>query len=94
MDRASDETPRLWAIVEAHMERYGPTEAVVARKLGMSSSGLARWKGARTDRGRRPALPRPANLQALSELTGVPYAEVIAAAQEWAEETGWAPDPG
>lgn len=82
---------KLWAIVQDHIENagpYGPSEAAVARRLGMSTSGLRRWKV-----GNPPPLPRPANLHRLAELCGQPYAVVLAAALEDAGYGPWrAPD--
>ena len=66
---------KLWKIVEEHIDKYGPTEAAVARRLGISSSGLHRWKT-----GNPPPLPRPANLHRLAELTGKPFRVVLEAA--------------
>lgn len=65
----------LWAIVQAHQDRYGPSISEIARRIGMSSSGVHAWN----KRGVK-AIPRVENLRALSELTGVPYDDVLQAA--------------
>lgn len=65
----------LWDIVQAHHDAYGPSIAEIARRIGMSSSGVHAW-----NRRGIKAMPRPQNLRALAELTGTPYDDVIHAA--------------
>lgn len=66
---------KLWDIVQDHIDSspYPPSERQVAKKLGMSPTGLANWRYPR-------GLPAAENLRALARLAGVPYSTVLEAA--------------
>lgn len=65
----------LWAIVQAHIDRYGVLEAELARRIGTKPQTLNSWK----NRGVR-ALPSRQLLLSLAEVTGTPYVDVLEAA--------------
>ena len=66
----------LWTIVETYRDSqsYPPSVRAIAKRLGISNMTLVNW------RDRLTHLPRPENLHALAELTGVPYRDVLDAA--------------
>lgn len=65
----------LYAIVEAHMRRWGPSAAEVSRRIGAQPQTVSSWK----TRG-LTALPKKEFLVALAELTHTPYQDVLTAA--------------
>lgn len=65
----------LIAIVQAHMERHGVSEAEVARRIGLSPSAVHGWRHEGFVR-----LPRQGCLSALAQVTGLTYGEVLTAA--------------
>jgi transposase-like protein len=65
----------LWDIVEAHHDRYGPSVSEIARRMDVGSQTLFNWR----DRPMRE-LPRKRLLEALAEVTGRSYDEVLRAA--------------
>lgn len=65
----------LWAIVQAHLDRWGVLEAELARRIGTKPQTLNSWK----NRGVR-ALPRRQLLLNLATVTRVPYQHVLEAA--------------
>lgn len=54
-------------------QTYRPTDAAMARRLGVSKSAVGKWR-------RAEAMPTPGNLRALSSLLGVGYMRVLDAA--------------
>lgn len=81
----------LWDIVQAHRDAYGPSVSEIARRIGMSSSGVHAWN----NRGIR-AMPESKNLRKLAEVTGRPYREVLRAAlldAGYETEETWPPAP-
>ncbi|CPT40112.1 Helix-turn-helix protein [Mycobacteroides abscessus subsp. abscessus] len=66
---------RLIAIVQAHMDRHGVSEAEVARRIGASPATVNAWRNSQL---RRP--PRREYLEGLADLTGVAYADILVAA--------------
>lgn len=54
-------------------QTYRPTDAAIARRLGVSKSAVGKWK-------RAEAMPTPGNLRTLSALLGVGYMRVLDAA--------------
>ena len=65
----------LWTIIQAHLDKYGVREAAFARTIGSSPQTVNSWKL----RGVR-ALPERRLLEAVADITGTPYPEVLAAA--------------
>jgi transcriptional regulator with XRE-family HTH domain len=67
---------QLWKIVQAHIDAqpYPPSERQIAMRLGVSPTTLANWRTSRIE------LPKPENLMALADLTGVSYDKVLQAA--------------
>lgn len=65
----------LIAIVQAHMDRYGVSEAEVARRIGASPATVNTWRNGEL---RRP--PRRSYLKGLADLSGVDYTDVLIAA--------------
>ena len=65
----------LWDIVQAHRDAYGPSVSEIARRIGMTPSGVHAWNS----RGIK-ALPKRENLQELARLTHTPYRDVLRAA--------------
>ncbi len=65
----------LWDIVQAHQDAYGPSISEIARRIGMTPSGVHAWN----NRGIR-SLPKADNLRRLAELTNRPYRDVLRAA--------------
>src|SRR5690625_1288607 len=67
----------LWDIVQKHMDEqpYGASLRGVARKLDLSPTALSNWRDPK-------ALPQPAHLRALADLTGTAYSRVLDAALE------------
>lgn len=67
----------LWDIVQKHMDEqpYGASLRGVARKLDVSPTALSNWRDPK-------ALPQPAHLRALADLTGTAYSRVLDAALE------------
>lgn len=65
----------MWALIQAYIdnERYRPSERQVAAELGVTGQTLGKWK-------RLAGLPARDRLVAISELTGVPYEDVLHAA--------------
>lgn len=66
---------RLWDIIQGHIDSvpYPPSERTIARKLAVSPTTLANWRGPKK-------LPSRTNLEAIAELTGVSYSVVLDAA--------------
>ncbi len=65
----------LWRIIQAHIDTagpYPPTEAAVARRMGVSRQTMSNWKAG--------AMPKPENVRAIAALTGQPYLMVLRAA--------------
>ncbi len=77
---------KLWEIVQRHIDQqpYGVSQRQLAGKLGMSPTALGNWRELK-------ALPTPANLHALANLTGTPYLRVLDAALE---DAGYIPKAG
>lgn len=77
---------RLWDIVQKHIDAqpYGVSQRRIAATLGMSPTALGNWRDPK-------ALPSPANLHALANLTGTPYLRVLDAALE---DAGYIPRAG
>lgn len=77
---------KLWEIVQQHIDAqpYGASQRSVAAKLGVSPTALGNWRDPK-------ALPAPANLHALANLTGTPYLRVLDAALE---DAGYIPRAG
>lgn len=77
---------RLWDIVQTHIDAqpYGVSQRRIAEKLGISPTALGNWRDPK-------ALPDPANLHALANLTGTPYLRVLDAALE---DAGYIPRAG
>lgn len=65
----------LWGIIQAHLDRYGVTEAAFARRMGAPAQTLNGWKIQGLRR-----LPGRGLLEAVARETSTPYAEVLAAA--------------
>jgi len=65
----------LIAIVQAHMDRHGVSEASVARRIGTTPATVNTWRNGQM---KRP--PRREYLDKLADLTGVDYCEVLVAA--------------
>lgn len=67
---------RLWAILQAHIDAqvYPPSRRQLAARLGLAPQTLNNWHKGLT------ALPRQDHLQAVAELTGTPYRDVLRAA--------------
>lgn len=63
---------RLWAIVQAHLDKYGVREAALARRMDTTPQTLNTWK----KRGLK-TLPAKHLLEALARETGTPYEEVL-----------------
>lgn len=69
---------KLWELVEAHMDSqpYRPSQAAVARKLGMKSpTTLTNWK-----KGRLTEMPSREHLWSVVDLTGASIHRVLEAA--------------
>lgn len=58
----------LYAIIEAHYEKYGVRPAEIARRMGTSPQTISSWK----NRGLKH-LPDKRLLEALSRVTGTPW---------------------
>lgn len=65
----------LIAIVQAHMDSYGVSEAEVARRIGASPATVNTWRNGQL---RRP--PSRKYLNGLADLSGVDYTDVLVAA--------------
>lgn len=65
----------LWGIIQAHLDRYGVTDAAFARRMGAPAQTLNGWKNQGLRR-----LPGRHLLEAVARETSTPYAEVLAAA--------------
>lgn len=65
----------LYAIVQRHIDNYGPSEAEVARRIGLSPQALNQWK----NKGLRK-LPSKQALTGLSRVTRTRYEDVLDAA--------------
>lgn len=65
----------LIRIVQAHMDKYGVSEAEVARRIGTTPQTVNSWRN-----GEMKQLPRQRYLQALAELTATDYLTVLVAA--------------
>lgn len=65
----------LIRIVQAHMDKYGVSEAEVARRIGAQPQTVNTWRN-----GEMKRLPQQHYLQALAELTKTPYPTVLSAA--------------
>lgn len=65
----------LYAIVQAHIDKYGVREAELARRIGTQPQTVNSWK----KRGVR-AVPSRHLMANLAEVTGRPYVEVLRAA--------------
>lgn len=65
----------LWAIIQAHLDRYGVTDAAFARRAGAPAQTLNGWK----IRGLR-RLPARELLEAVARETDTPYEVVLRAA--------------
>jgi len=62
----------FWAIIQAHLDRYGVREAAFARKIGTVSQTTSNWK----HRG-LAQLPKRELLEAVARETNTPYAVVL-----------------
>lgn len=71
----SAETGHLWAVIQEWMDSmpYPPSQAAVAKRLGISGSSMTDYKYAKT-------MPNPDFLRALAAEIGVPYERVLDAA--------------
>lgn len=67
--------PELISIIDAHMDKYGVREAAFARTVNASPQTINAWR----HRGIR-ALPSPALLRSVADITGRPYREILDAA--------------
>lgn len=76
----------LWAIAQAHMDRYGVRAAALARKMGTAPQTLDSWKNRGIKR-----LPERWLLEALARETGTPYEVVLRAALR---DIAYLPDDG
>lgn len=65
----------LYDIVQRHQDRWGPSAAEIARRIGAQPQTVSAWK----TRG-LTALPEKRFLVALAELTHTPYGDVLTAA--------------
>lgn len=65
----------LWGIIQAHLDRYGVTDAAFARRMGAPAQTLNGWKNQGLRR-----LPGRQLLEAVARETSTPYADVLAAA--------------
>lgn len=72
---ASGQGRCLIAIVQAHMDRHGMSEAAVARSIGTSRATVNTWRNGQIKR-----LPQREYLDRLAALTGVDYCDVLVAA--------------
>lgn len=80
----------LWGIIQAHLDRYGVTDAAFARRMGAPAQTLNGWKNQGLRR-----LPGRQLLEAVARETSTPYADVLAAALVdigYASPTGGAGD--
>ncbi|EHB58956.1 helix-turn-helix domain protein [Mycolicibacterium rhodesiae JS60] len=76
---------QLIAIVQAHMDEYGVSEAEVARRIGATPQTVNSWRN-----GEMKQLPRQRYLRALAEVTHTDYAGVLTAALA---DTGYLAEP-
>jgi transcriptional regulator with XRE-family HTH domain len=76
---------RLIAIVQAHMDTYGVSEAEVARRIGALPQTVNTWRN-----GDLKQLPKQQYLRALADLTGTDYSAVLTAALA---DTGYLAEP-
>lgn len=76
---------QLWNLVQAHLDRWGVTEAALARKMDTRAQTLNSWK----NRGVRE-MPKPHTLAALARATRQNYDHVLTAALH---DTGYLPPP-
>ena len=82
---------RLIGIVQAHLDRYGVSEAEFARRIGTSPQTVNSWR----KRGIRQP-PSRALLEQVAAITGTPYADVLDAAlvDSGYIDTAGSADPG
>lgn len=71
----------FWDIIQLHMDEYGVSEAMIARKAGMHPGTLNSWR----KRG-VPKIPERADIAGLAAVTRRPYVDLLDAVLH---ETGY-----
>lgn len=72
----------VWALIQQHIDDFGPSEAEIARRAGLTPQQLSQWK-----LGRLKKMPSGAALWHLSTALRRPYRDVLRAAlTDWGYE--------